>query len=71
MTTSGKSDPTYLGDGVFANQERGMIKLTASNGVRDTDMIYLEDFVVAAFIKYLLDIGWLSFPQPKVENSVR
>jgi hypothetical protein len=69
--TADKKNPTYLGDGVFANQERGMIRLTSSNGVRDTNTIYLEDFVVAAFIRYLLDIGWLSFPQPTVNDPAQ
>jgi hypothetical protein len=69
--TADKNNPIYLGDGVFATQERGMIRLTSANGVRDTNTIYLEDFVVAAFIKYLLDIGWLSFPQPKVNDPAQ
>jgi hypothetical protein len=50
---------TYLGDGVYAQIERGMIKLTTSNGLQVTNEIYLEDSVVDAFIKYLVSIGWL------------
>jgi hypothetical protein len=61
--------PTYLGDGVFVQADRGMIKLTTSSGVSSTNTIYLEDLVVDALIKYLVHIGWLSFPQPEVASN--
>jgi hypothetical protein len=44
---------TYLGDGVYLNQSDGMIELTTSNGVRDTNIIYLEPEVLSEFLKYL------------------
>ncbi len=39
---------TYLGDGVYADVEHGMIKLTAENGIEATDTIYLDPEVFAA-----------------------
>lgn len=32
----------FLGDGVFAEVERGMIKLTAEDGIRATNTIFLD-----------------------------
>lgn len=47
----------YLGDGVYAEQDPGgRIKLTSSNGIVDTNTIYLDDGVLRAlqdFIKQL------------------
>ena len=37
----------YLGDGVYADMERGMIKLTTENGIEATNTIYLDDTVYA------------------------
>lgn len=42
-------DKTYLGDGVYVTIEVGMIKLTTSNGIRDTNTIYMEPKVLALF----------------------
>lgn len=47
------SDKLYLGDGVYVDVERGMIKLTTSDGVRDTNTIYLEVEVWGALERYV------------------
>jgi len=36
------SDKDYLGDGVYADVENGMIKLTTEDGISATNTIYLE-----------------------------
>lgn len=59
MKAAEKNNPTYLGDGVYAELERGMIKLTTHDPIGD-QTIYLEESVAAALIQYLLQIGWLS-----------
>jgi hypothetical protein len=38
----------YLGDAVYVEIERGMFKLTTSDGMEDTNTIYLEPDVFAA-----------------------
>ena len=43
----------YLGDAVYAEWEHGMLKLTTSNGISDTNTIYLEPEVIAALQLYL------------------
>ena len=44
---------TYLGDGVYADLENGMIKLTTSDGRSDTNTIYMEDEVLQRFEQYI------------------
>lgn len=47
----------YLGDGVYAEWEpRGVIKLTAENGIAATDTIYLEPEVYEALEQFSADI---------------
>jgi len=36
----------YLGDGVHVKEENGMVKLFTSDGLRETNTIYLEPDVV-------------------------
>ena len=38
----------YLGDGVYAEVERGMIKLTTRDGIRTTNTIYIDQEVFEA-----------------------
>ena len=45
----------YLGDGVYAAIEQGMIKLTAENGIEATSTIYLEVDVMQALQQYYED----------------
>lgn len=49
MTEEGK---TYLGDGVYVCMNAGMVKLTAVGG-GNTNTIYLEAIVLAAFIEWV------------------
>ena len=44
---------TYLGDGVYAELENGMIKLTTEDGIRVTNTIYLDATVFDALVKWL------------------
>ena len=43
----------YLGDGVYAEVERGMLKLTTENGIATTNTIYLEPEVLASLLRYV------------------
>ena len=43
----------YLGDGVYADIENGMLKLTTEDGIRATNTIYLESVVYAALVRYV------------------
>lgn len=43
----------YLGDGVYADVENGMLKLTVENGISVTDEIYLEYEVYLALVAFM------------------
>ena len=43
----------YLGDGVYIEVERNMLKLTTSDGIQNTNTIYFEDFVLDALESYI------------------
>jgi hypothetical protein len=43
----------YLGDAVYVEWVGSMLKLTTSNGLFDTNTIYLEPEVLAAFEDYV------------------
>ena len=43
----------YLGDSVYADIDRGMIKLTTNNGYGPTNTIYLEPKVYLALTRYV------------------
>jgi hypothetical protein len=45
----------YLGDGVYAEVERGMIKLTTSNGWMTSNTIFLEPAVFEALKMFVDD----------------
>jgi hypothetical protein len=47
----------YIGDGVYADVENGMIKLTTENGISATNTIFLELPVVHSLAAYLRRIG--------------
>ena len=53
MTPRNLSSKIYLGDAVYAEWEGPMLKLTTSDGVQDTNTIYLEDFVLADLKRFL------------------
>lgn len=48
-------EPRYLGDGVYAEVESGMIKLTTRDGARVTNTIYLEPDVFDALDTFVDD----------------
>lgn len=43
----------YLGDGVYVDLERGMIKLTTENGIETTNEIFLEPEVYQALVRFV------------------
>lgn len=47
------SQRQYLGDSVYVDVERGMLKLTTDNGYGPSNTIYLEDDVLQALLTYL------------------
>lgn len=47
-----RSNKEYLGDGVYAEFNEDLIKLTAKNGVRILNIIYLEPSVMDALIAF-------------------
>ena len=43
----------YLGDSVYVEIERGMVKLTTENGYGPSNTIFLELFVYHELVKYV------------------
>jgi hypothetical protein len=43
----------YLGDSVYVEVERGMLKLTTDNGLGPSNTIYLEPEVYDALVAYV------------------
>lgn len=43
------SEATYLGDGLYAKYDGWQIELYVSNGVSETNRVYLEPSVLQAF----------------------
>jgi len=43
----------YLGDSVYAELERGMLKLTTDNGMGPNNIIFLEPEVYTALVQYV------------------
>jgi len=43
---------TYLGDGVYCEVDRGMFKVYTNHGMGEENVIWFEDFVLGAFIKF-------------------
>lgn len=50
----------YLGDGVYADHDGEHIVLTAEDGIRATDRIYLDPTVYAALTVYFDQLGTLA-----------
>ena len=46
-------EKTYLGDGVYVEVERGMLKLTTEDGYRATNTIFMEPEVMDALEQYI------------------
>ena len=53
MTEKNKIAKVYIGDGVYADFEDGMIKLTTENGVTVFDTIYLEEETYSGLLKFV------------------
>ena len=51
-------EKTYLGDGVYAVPERGMLKLTSEDGVETLDTIFLEPSMLIGLLQYARALGW-------------
>ena len=47
------NDPECLGDGVFGQCEGDMVKLTTEDGVRMTNVIFLEPAVFVALERFV------------------
>jgi hypothetical protein len=45
-------EQVYLGDGVFAHHDGYHIVLTTSNGIIETNKIYLDPWVISGLIQY-------------------
>ena len=43
----------YLGDGLYADFDGYQILLAANNGIRDTNIVYLEPEVLKKFFAYV------------------
>ena len=52
-----KFEKRYLGDGVYAEYDGYQIKLTAENGLRVTDTIYLDPNVMEEIVIYILNLN--------------
>lgn len=48
-------EKAYLGDAVYVeyDRRREMVRLTTEDGLRATNQIWLEDEVLAAFVRWL------------------
>lgn len=44
---------SYLGDGVYVDVERGMLKLTTEDGISTTNEIFLDPAVYESLVKYV------------------
>jgi hypothetical protein len=53
---------TYLGDGVYAELEQGMIKLTTEDGINTTNTIYLDDGVYNTLTRWVGNLINKSLP---------
>jgi hypothetical protein len=57
----------YLGDGVYVamDESREMLVLTTENGISVTNVIYLEEEVRDALVKYIRSEPWNEGPSRK------
>lgn len=46
----------YLGDGCYVDIERGIVKLTTSNGLRDTNTVFMEPEVLKFFERWVKEM---------------
>jgi hypothetical protein len=43
----------YLGDGLYVDFDGYQIRLSASNGIEDTNVVYLDSEVLKSFLNYI------------------
>jgi hypothetical protein len=53
-------NPTYLGDGLYAEFDGFQVKLYASNGVTHTNVVYLEPGVLQSFLTWIAQVKALA-----------
>lgn len=46
----------YLGDGCYVDIENGMVKLTTSNGIHDTNTVFMEPEVLDSFERWIKEM---------------
>jgi hypothetical protein len=52
-----ESMDTYLGDGLYASFDGYQVELYASNGIEKTNSVFLEPWVLSAFLKYVAELS--------------
>ena len=52
------SDKIYLGDGAYAELKVGCIVVTTSDGMSDTNTIYLEPDALTTLFQFAVAKGW-------------
>jgi hypothetical protein len=62
------ADETYIGDGVYASLDNGMIKLRTPRGHGD-DVIYLEPEVFIELLRFARSIHFLPHHMAKPEEG--
>lgn len=65
MTIRHTDKADYLGDGVYADMDGQMVRLTTENGVEATNEIFLEPEIVLALVRYAERHGIVKLNQPK------
>lgn len=64
-----RNDAQYVGDGVYVEQGAwaGQIRLFTSDGINETNEIYLEAQEMQALINCIKDHGWMSPARPPLK----
>jgi hypothetical protein len=48
----------YLGDGLYAKYDGYHVVLMANSSISPTNTVYLDDNVLTAFLKYIVDVKY-------------
>jgi hypothetical protein len=56
MPDEPEPERTYLGDGLFAYFDGFQVVLAASDGIHDTNRVYLEPRVLGEFERYVAEL---------------
>ena len=51
-----QGEPSYLGDGLFVRWEQFQIKLYATDGITETNAVYLEPLVLEKFEMWVAEL---------------